>query len=58
MKTTSAARRPSIHLIDSEADALTNLAYSVEERLPQVSELLIGEISRVAFFVVLFVGAT
>ncbi len=46
MKTTSAARRPSIHLIDAEADALSNLAYSVAERLPQVSELLIGEIAR------------
>jgi regulator of nucleoside diphosphate kinase len=46
MKTISAARRPAIHLAETEADALMNLAYSVEERLPQVSELLIGEIAR------------
>ena len=33
-------------MIDSEADRLTNLAISVEDRFPQVSELLLGEISR------------
>jgi regulator of nucleoside diphosphate kinase len=39
-------RRPSIHMIDREADALADLAVSVERRLPQVSALLIDEISR------------
>lgn len=33
-------------MIDTEADALTNLAISVEDRLPQVSELLLDEIGR------------
>lgn len=41
-----AAKRPQIHMIDSEADALADLAVGVEKRLPQVSELLIEEISR------------
>lgn len=38
--------RPPIQLIDSEADMLANLAISVEQRLPQVSELLLDEIAR------------
>ncbi|SBV32700.1 GreA/GreB family elongation factor [uncultured Sphingopyxis sp.] len=33
-------------MIDSEAECLSNLALAVEERLPDVSELLLGEISR------------
>lgn len=37
---------PSIHLIDDEADALTNLAIGVADRLPQVSDLLLVEIGR------------
>lgn len=39
-------RRPSIHMIDHEADALSDLAVRVERRMPQVSALLIDEISR------------
>lgn len=39
-------RRPSIHMIDHEADALADLAVSVERRMPEVSALLIDEISR------------
>lgn len=35
-----------IHLIDEEADTLTELAISATERLPQVSELLLLEIGR------------
>ena len=31
---------------ESDADRLTNLAISVEDRFPQVSDLLLGEISR------------
>ncbi|MDZ3831381.1 MAG: nucleoside diphosphate kinase regulator [Sphingopyxis sp.] len=46
MTTQLAARRPRIHMIDTEADALTSLALSKEEQLPQVSELLLGEIER------------
>jgi regulator of nucleoside diphosphate kinase len=46
MKNFWTARRPPIHMIDSEADALTDLALSVEARLPEVSEMLIGEIAR------------
>lgn len=33
-------------MIDKEADALAELAMNVEERLPQVSELLLNEITR------------
>lgn len=33
-------------MIDTEADALTNLAMGIEERLPQVSEMLLNEIGR------------
>lgn len=40
------AARPQIHMIDEEADKLSDLALGVEERLPQVSELLIRETSR------------
>jgi len=46
MTSSKAAKRPPIHMIDTEADALTNLALSVEDRLPQVSELLLEEIAR------------
>ena len=46
MTTPRASRRPYIHMIDSEADALTTLALANEERLPEVSELLLGEIAR------------
>ncbi|MES2498775.1 MAG: nucleoside diphosphate kinase regulator [Pseudomonadota bacterium] len=41
-----AGRRPAIHMIDSEADALADMAVAVEERLPQVSSLLLEEIER------------
>lgn len=41
-----ARRRPPIHMVDSEADAITNLAIGAAKRLPQVSELLLDEIGR------------
>lgn len=41
-----AGRRPAIHMIDTEAEALAELAVSVEDRLPDVSELLLEEIER------------
>lgn len=40
------AARPTIHLIDNEADALANLALEAEDSLPQVSALLLEEIGR------------
>lgn len=46
MTNDQAAPRPPIHMIDSEAEALSNLALSVEDRLPDVSAMLIEEISR------------
>lgn len=46
MTNSLATRRPPIHLIDTEADTLTDLALGAEERLPQVSELLLEEIGR------------
>lgn len=42
----SAASRPQIHMIDQEADKLSDLALGIEQRFPQVSELLIRETSR------------
>jgi regulator of nucleoside diphosphate kinase len=41
-----AASRPQIHIIEEEAEKLSNLAISIEDRFPQVSELLIRETSR------------
>lgn len=38
--------RPPIWMIDTEAEMLSDLAMSVEERLPQVATLLLDEISR------------
>lgn len=46
MTKTRIVKRPAIHLIEEEADAITGLAISVEDRLPQVAELLMDEISR------------
>ncbi len=37
---------PPIHLIDAEADIIADLAISIEDRLPQVSALLLREIGR------------
>lgn len=42
----SAASRPQIHMIEQEADKLSDLALGIEQRFPQVSELLIRETSR------------
>lgn len=46
MTSSKAASRPPIDMIDSEAELLSNLALSVEDRLPQVSAMLIEEITR------------
>ena len=46
MTISKASSRPPIHMIDAEADALTDLAIGAEERAPQVSELLLREIAR------------
>lgn len=43
---TKAAHRPPIHMIDSEAETLTNLAIGAEDRQPDVSEMLLQEIGR------------
>ncbi len=42
----NAAKRPPIHMIDSEADTLTDLALARQEQAPQVSGLLLEEIGR------------
>lgn len=42
----SNGERPPVHLIDIEAESLTNLALGIAETAPQVSELLLGEIAR------------
>jgi regulator of nucleoside diphosphate kinase len=46
MTPTKARRRPPIHMIDVEAETLADLAIQVEDRLEQVSELLLAEIGR------------
>jgi len=46
MTNTKSARRPPIHMIDSEADALADLALGVAKQLPEVSEMLLSEITR------------
>ena len=46
MPKSGAAKRPPIHLIDVEADALSGLAYSAEKLAPDVSKLLLEEILR------------
>jgi len=46
MTNSKAPRRPPVHMIDTEADLLTDLAIGIEERLPQVSQLLLEEIGR------------
>lgn len=46
MTNTKAHKRPSIYMIDSEADVLADLALGIEKRSPQVSALLLDEISR------------
>ncbi|MBO9375641.1 nucleoside diphosphate kinase regulator [Sphingomonas histidinilytica] len=45
-----AGRRPAIHMIDSEAETLANMAVAAEERIPQVSELLLEEIERATLY--------
>lgn len=42
----TSGRRPPIRMIDSEADAITNLALAAEDRLPDVSALLLDEVAR------------
>ncbi len=46
MTKTRALKRPAIHMIEEEADAISSLAIGVEDRLPQVAELLLNEIGR------------
>ncbi|MBV8238840.1 MAG: nucleoside diphosphate kinase regulator [Sphingomonas sp.] len=46
MTSSKATKRPPIHMIDDEADKLTNLAIGAEDRLPEVSEMLLEEIGR------------
>ena len=43
---TRTGRRPPIHMIDTEAEKLSDLALAVEDRLPEVSALLLSEIGR------------
>lgn len=46
MTTKKATRRPPIHMIDVEADTLTDLALSAKARVPEVSRQLLEEIAR------------
>lgn len=40
------ADRPSLHLIDTEADSLAGLALGAEHRIPAVAAMLLAEIER------------
>ncbi len=42
----TAAKRPPVHLVDSEADAISNLAWNIRDRSPDVCVLLLEEIER------------
>lgn len=46
MKKSTATRRPPVLMLEQEAETLTNLALGAEQRLPQVSEMLLAEIGR------------
>lgn len=46
MTHSKARRRPPIHMIDVEADRLTDLALAAKEQNPQVCRLLLDEIDR------------
>lgn len=46
MTTRPSVRKPRIHMIDTQADALTTLALAKEDDLPEVSEMLLDEIGR------------
>jgi len=45
-KSGTRSKRPPIILIDTEAEVLTDLALAIEERAPDVSEMLMAEIAR------------
>jgi regulator of nucleoside diphosphate kinase len=42
----AAPKRPPVHMIDTQADTLADLAIGAQDRLPQVGALLLEEISR------------
>lgn len=44
--TRTARTRPQIHMIDTEAERLSELALSIETAMPQVSDLLLRETTR------------
>lgn len=46
MTNDTVATRPPIHMIDSEAELLSDLAMSAADRQPRISELLLEEIGR------------
>ncbi|SFP44134.1 nucleoside diphosphate kinase regulator [Qipengyuania nanhaisediminis] len=46
MTTSQLGEKPTIHVIDSEADALYDLAMSIEERSPDVAAKLCEELDR------------
>lgn len=46
MKITAKTARPSIYLVESEADRLADMALGIKDRAPEVSALLLGEIDR------------
>lgn len=46
MTTRPSVRKPRVHMIDTQADALTTLALAKEDDLPEICEMLLDEINR------------
>lgn len=46
MTSSKATRRPPIHMIDTEADKLGDIAIGAQDRVPNVSDMLLEEIGR------------
>lgn len=45
-----AAKRPPLHLLESEADALSDLAWGARDRFPTISIMLLDEIGRARLY--------
>lgn len=48
--TCKAAKRPPIYLVDSEADTLSDLAWSIRDRQPDICLMLLDEIGRARLY--------
>ena len=46
----TAAKRPPVYLVDSEADTLSDLAWGIKDRQPEVCTMLLDEIGRAKLY--------